>query len=205
MMLSFGQVSGICPGTQPSRGCSPRAFRAWPLAWPSPSGPLGWQRSPGSTARRRHVPRSGMRSPIRLEGPARIMRGVPPQCCGIFSGSRCTWREVTAWPWCWRAAAGYGGDRRRPVTGGCRARQPPRRRACVRRTRQSCRPATARPRVNPGRLRRVTLAALPSRLLAPVPVVHGQGRQARRAGGAPLKVVSREVVTAPDRLRVRGI
>ena len=36
----------------------PRAFRAWPLAWPSPSGPLGWQRSPGSTARRRRVPRS---------------------------------------------------------------------------------------------------------------------------------------------------
>jgi hypothetical protein len=24
---------------------SPRAFRAWPLAWPSPSGPLGRQRS----------------------------------------------------------------------------------------------------------------------------------------------------------------
>jgi hypothetical protein len=21
-------------------------YRAWPLAWPSPSGPLGWQRSP---------------------------------------------------------------------------------------------------------------------------------------------------------------
>ena len=38
---------------------SPRAFRAWPLAWPSPLGPLGWQRSPGSTARRRRVPRSG--------------------------------------------------------------------------------------------------------------------------------------------------
>ena len=25
-------------------GGSPCAFRAWPLAWPSPSGPLGWQR-----------------------------------------------------------------------------------------------------------------------------------------------------------------
>ena len=36
-------------------------IRAWPLAWPLPSGPLGWQRSPGSTARRRCVPRSGMR------------------------------------------------------------------------------------------------------------------------------------------------
>ena len=27
-------------------GGSPRAFWAWPLAWPSPSGPLGRQRSP---------------------------------------------------------------------------------------------------------------------------------------------------------------
>ncbi len=35
-----------------SRGGSPRANRAWPSAWSSPSGPLGWQRSPGSTARR---------------------------------------------------------------------------------------------------------------------------------------------------------
>jgi hypothetical protein len=25
---------------------SPRAFRAWPVAWPSPSGPPGRQRSP---------------------------------------------------------------------------------------------------------------------------------------------------------------
>ena len=34
------------------------------MAWPSPSGPLGWPRSPGSTARRRRVPRSGMRSTV---------------------------------------------------------------------------------------------------------------------------------------------
>jgi hypothetical protein len=27
-------------------GGAPRAYRAWPVAWPSPSGPLGWQRSP---------------------------------------------------------------------------------------------------------------------------------------------------------------
>ena len=36
---------------------SPRAFWAWPLAWPSPSGPLGWQslqgqrRAAGASAR----------------------------------------------------------------------------------------------------------------------------------------------------------
>jgi hypothetical protein len=34
-------------------------FRAWPPAWPSPSGPLGRQRSPGSMARRRRVARQG--------------------------------------------------------------------------------------------------------------------------------------------------
>ncbi len=27
-----------------ARGGSPRVYRAWPLAWPSPSGPLGRQR-----------------------------------------------------------------------------------------------------------------------------------------------------------------
>ena len=49
-------------------GGSLRAYRAWPLAWPLPSGPLGWQRSPGSTARRRRVPRSGMRSTVEAGG-----------------------------------------------------------------------------------------------------------------------------------------
>jgi hypothetical protein len=42
-------------------------------------------------------------------------------------------------------------------------------------------------RVNPGRLWRVTLAVLPSRLFAPAFAVYGRGRQAWRAEGAPLK------------------
>jgi len=42
-------------------------------------------------------------------------------------------------------------------------------------------PRNGETRVNPGRLRRVTLAALPSRLVVPVLAVHGQ--DARR--GAP--------------------
>jgi len=42
------------------------------------------------------------------------------------------------------------------------------------------------PRLHPGRLRRVTLAAHPSQLLAPALAIHGRGCQARRAGGAPL-------------------
>ena len=61
---------------------SPRAYRAWPPAWPSPSGPLGWQRSPAlKGGSRRSFLRSGFRNdlrvPLTLEGPARTMRGVP--------------------------------------------------------------------------------------------------------------------------------
>jgi hypothetical protein len=86
------------------------------------------------------------------------------------------------------AAARYGGDRRRPVTGAAVRGSSPRRRACVRRTRRKLPPRNGEtPWVNPGRLQRVTLAAHPSRLPAPVLAVHGRGRQARRAGGAPLK------------------
>ena len=89
-------------------------------------------------------------------------------------------------------AAGYGGDRRRPVTGGA-VRGSRRAVGLASEGRgEAAAPQRRVPRVNPGRLRRVTLAALPSRLLAPVLAAPGRGRQARRAGGAPLKVVSRE-------------
>src|SRR6516164_6198014 len=86
-------------------------------------------------------------------------------------------------------AGAAAGVRRGPQAAGhrgCRARQSPRRRARVRRTRRNCRPATAGPRVNPGRLRRVALAALPPRLLASALALHGLGGQAWRAEGAPL-------------------
>jgi len=49
--------------------------------------------------------------------------------------------------------------------------------------------------VNPGRLRRVALAALPPRLLASALALHGLGRQAWRAEGAPLKLFVEKVVT----------
>jgi hypothetical protein len=163
------------PSRQPQEG-SPRAFRAWPAAWPSPSGPLGWQRSPGSTARRRRVPRSGMGSTVEAGGasPDNARRSAPL----ALTSSRfpAHLREgdgldvVLA-----GVAAGYGGDRRRPVAG-----------SAVRGSRRavglasegrggSCRPATALPGVNLGRLRRVTLAALSPELLAPVLAVHGLG------------------------------
>jgi hypothetical protein len=73
------------------------------------------------------------------------------------------------------AAAGYGGDRRRPVTGAAERGSRRGRRTRVRRTRRELPPANGEvPRVNLGRLRRVTLAAFPSQLLAPVLAVHGQ-------------------------------
>jgi hypothetical protein len=85
------------------------------------------------------------------------------------------------------AAAGYGGDRRRPVTGvPCEARRRVRR-AYVRRTRaKRAAPQRRVPRLNLSRLLQVTLAALSRQLLAPVLAVHVRGRQAWRAEGAPL-------------------
>ncbi len=79
------------------RGGSLRAFRAWPLAWPSPSGPLGWQRSPGSTARRRRVPRSGMRSTVEAGGASPDnARRSGPRACDLSPGDRRTSRATTS-------------------------------------------------------------------------------------------------------------
>ena len=117
------------------------------------------------------------------------MRGVPVLVLSYVRGDRRTRRDALGLAVVLAgSAAGYGGDRRRPDTGAPGAAA---RRAVGLASEgrgESCRPATVRPRVNPGRLRRVTLAAHPSHLLAPVLTVHGRGRQARRAGGAPLKL-----------------
>ena len=111
-----------------------------------------------------------------------------PAGCDVFTASGASGAGASPWPWCWRA-------RQRDTAGTAGGRSPGVLCAAARRAvglasegrGESCRPATARPLVNPGRLRRVTLAALPSQLLAPVLAVHGRGRQARRAAGAPLK------------------
>ena len=149
------------------RGGSPRAFRAWPLAWPSPSGSLGWQRSPLG------------------------WRGQPGQCAApaavTFSRRPRTCREGDGWPWCWRA-------RQRDTAGtaaaGHRAAVRGSRRAVGLASEgrgESCRPATASPQGepwpptagHPGR-------SFPLDCSRPVMAAHGEGRRARRAEGAPL-------------------
>src|SRR5215831_7990849 len=59
----------------------PRAQRAWPLAWPSPSGPQGRQRLRRSRAGPEdpfcEAVRKDLRVPLTTEGPPRTMRGVP--------------------------------------------------------------------------------------------------------------------------------
>ena len=115
-----------------------------------------------------------------------------PGDCDISFGNRRIWREAIGLAMVLAgAAAGYGGDRSGRVTGGAVRGSRRGRRASVRRTRRkAAAPQRRDPGLNPGRLRQVTLAVFPStaRLLAPVLAVHGLGRQAWRAGGAPLKL-----------------
>jgi hypothetical protein len=94
------------------------------------------------------------------------------------------------------AAAGYGRNPSGRSPGvPCAAADAPGGLPPKRARRKAAAPQRRDPRVNPGRLRRVTLAALPSQLLASVLAVHGLGRQAWRAEGAPLKKTVGKVVT----------
>jgi hypothetical protein len=90
------------------------------------------------------------------------MRGVPARCTRHSLGDRCTWREglglATA------GGRGSGDVRREPQAAGHRgAVRGSRggRRAYVRRTRAKLPPRNGETPGEPGRLRRVTLAALP--------------------------------------------
>ena len=69
------------------------------------------------------------------------MRGVPARRCDILHGDRRTWRDADGLAVVLAgAAAGYGGDRRRPVTGAAVRGSRRVRRACVRRTRRKLPP-----------------------------------------------------------------
>jgi hypothetical protein len=80
---------------------------------------------------------------------------------------------------------------------GCRARQSPRRRACVRRTRRKLPPATTR---LPWSSAVYGESSWPLflRLLAPVLAVHGPGPPGWRAEGAPLKPVQNVVTSESE-------
>jgi len=80
--------------------------------------PAGLAEARGSTARRRRVPRSGMRSTVEAG------RGQPGQCaafrplgCDIISAIGASGATLTAWSWCWRA-------RRRDTAGTAGGRSP---------------------------------------------------------------------------------
>jgi len=154
-------------------GGSPRACRAWPLAWPSPSGPLGRQRLRGQ---RRAVGTSrvaGCEAPLRLEGPTRTMRGVPARCRTFRPATGAPSALRPAWP-----ARGAHGPRRvtagcvlRPVRGIGAAGSGPRRcAAALEAAGQAAPPPAARVPITPGRYgaalsRSFTLSVLGSRIL----------------------------------------
>jgi hypothetical protein len=129
-----------------------------------------------------------MRSTVEAGGasPDNARRSAPGDC-DIITGDRRIRRNADG------LAVVLARQRDTAGTAGGRSPRMPcaaaaRRRTCGRRTRRkAAAPQRRDPRVNLGRLRRVTLAVLPSQLLASVLAVHGRGRQARRAEGAPLK------------------
>jgi hypothetical protein len=87
------------------------------------------------------------------------------------------------------AAAGYGGDRKRPVAGvAVRGSRRPVGLAAEGRGEQLPSPSGETPGGTPAVYGGLPWPFFRSQLLAPVLAVRGWGRQARRAEGAPLKL-----------------
>jgi hypothetical protein len=126
-----------------------------PGLWPGPRRQARWA---GRGLRRSRVGpedrfceavRNDLQVPLTLEGPARTMRGAPSRSCDTFMAIGALGVTPSAWPW----AGGRGsGIRRGPQAAGHRGAVrglPPRRRACVRRTRRSGPPRNGESPVEP--------------------------------------------------------
>jgi len=136
-------------------------------------------------------PACGMRSTVEAGGadPDNARRSAPGDY--DLSGNGTTRVSLAAWSsWPGAALGRYGGHRMRPVTGGTGRGSSARRRASARRARRKLphRPRRS-PALTPAACGWPLLATHPSPLLA-ASASRGcsrPGRQARRAGGAPLK------------------
>ena len=164
--------------------------------------PAGLPEAPRARAARRSFLRCGER----IFGCPCGWRGRPGQCAA-FRPRRCdflpaTVRLALACGLVVACGRGIGPIRRVPHAAGHRGRRarqlgtpgglPPIGRD------ESCRTAYGvPPGPDPGRLRRATLAAPPPRLAAPASRAPRPGRQARRAAGAPLKIVKKILTARP--------
>src|SRR5690349_3092466 len=150
--------------------------------------PAGLAEAPGS----RVCPKGrAVGAPLTLEGPARTMRGAPVRPAGrdILTAHGSLGASASAWSWCWRArqwdtTGTAGGRSLRPPCAAVAAPWGLRPKDAA----KSAAPQRRDPQVEP----RPPTAGhpwplIPSRLLASALAVHGQGRQDRRAEGAPLK------------------
>jgi hypothetical protein len=130
---------------------SPRAFWAWPLAWPSPSGPLGWQRLRGQRRAACASRAAGCGAPLGWRGRPGQCAAFRPGGCDIRPAIGAPGARLSAWSWCWRA-------RQRDTAGTAGGWSPGVPCAAARRavglasegSGESCRPATARPPGEPG-------------------------------------------------------
>ncbi len=191
-------------------GGLPRAHRAWPLAWPSPSGPPGRQRlrAQGWVPKMLSAERSE-----RIFGCPCGWRGRLGQCAAFRPGD-CDLRtamgalraSVTAWPaHSARHRGRYGGDWLRPVPGKlCAAAAapvglPPGRARAMLPPRDGAPPGEPEPLTagHPGVSLSPSVACVRPSLLTAWP----SGPARRRSA---LETVE-EVVTAPDWLRVREV
>jgi hypothetical protein len=159
---------------------------------------LGWQRLQGQQRAAGASRVAGCEALLRLEGPARTMRGVPPPAAVTFPGVGACGACLTVWSSRTGAAAGVTAGTacgRSPGPPGAAARRaaglPPGGRD------GSCRPAYgASPGPDPGRPRRRTLAFI-SPAISRARYSCSTSRPSGPARlGAPLKAVEK-VVTGP--------